>query len=61
MSARTVVGAGEATVLLEVRGASVRIKRRGAPDVYLPLSAARDVAAFLLAAARQDAPSAARA
>ena len=61
VSARTVIGAGDATVLLEIRGASVRIKRRGAPDVYLPLSAAGEVARFLLAAARQDAHPVARA
>ena len=62
VSARTVVGAGDATVMLEIRGASVRIKRRGMPDLYLPLAAAGEVARFLLAAARaHEAPSAARA
>lgn len=47
---KTVVGTGEHAILLEVRGRSVRIKRRGSPDLFLPLEAARDVAKFLLAA-----------
>lgn len=50
--AKTVVGSGEATVVLEVLGASVRIKRRGMPDVFLPLESAGDVGRFLLAATR---------
>lgn len=52
LSAKTVVGAGDKTVLLEVKGTSVRIKRRGMPDVFLPLEAAADVGRFLLAAAK---------
>lgn len=51
MSAKAVLGSGESTILLEVRGQSVRIKRRGAPELFVPLSQAADVARFLLAAA----------
>lgn len=62
MSARTVVGSGEATILLEVRGTSVRVKRRGLPDLHIPLAAAAEVARFLLAAAQHaEAPPMARA
>lgn len=52
MTAKTVVGSGEGTVLLEVRGGSVRIKRRGMPDLFLPLESAGEVGRFLLRAAR---------
>lgn len=55
VSARTVVGSGDATILLEVSGASVRIKRRGKPDLFVPLTSAEEVARFLLAAARASA------
>lgn len=51
VAARTVVGSGDASVLLEVKGSSVRIKRRGAPDLFLPLDSAADVGRFLIAAA----------
>ena len=50
MSAKTVVGSGDATVLLELKGQSIRIKRRGQPDLFLPLEVAGEVARFLLAA-----------
>lgn len=46
VSARTVVGSGDSSVLLEVRGGSVRIKRRGAPDVFIPIEVAREMGAF---------------
>jgi len=46
VSARTVVGSGASSVLLEVRGGSVRIKRRGAPDMFLPVELAEELAAF---------------
>jgi len=39
-------------VLLEVRGGSVRIKRRGMPDVFLPLESAAEVGRFLTRVAR---------
>ena len=50
VSAKTVVGKGEAAVLLEVKGRSVRIKRRGMPDMFLPLESAGEVARFLMMA-----------
>ena len=50
VATKTVVGSGEHTILLEVRGRSVRIKRRGMPDLFVPLDAAADVGRFLLAA-----------
>ena len=50
LSAKTVVGSGESTILLEVRGHSVRIKRRGQPDIYVPLDVAGEVGRFLVAA-----------
>jgi hypothetical protein len=52
VSAKAVVGSGDATVLLEIRGRCVRIKRRGQPEVMVPLEAAADVGRFLLDAAR---------
>ena len=52
VTAKTIVGSGEGTVLLEVRGGSVRIKRRGMPDLFLPLESAGEVGRFLLRAAR---------
>jgi hypothetical protein len=52
ISAKTVVGQGEGTLVLEVKGRSVRIKRRGMPDLFVPLEAAADVGRFLLQAAR---------
>lgn len=55
VSARTVIGSGDATVLLEIRGASVRIKRRGLPDLHIPLASAAEVGRFLLAASGQPA------
>ena len=60
VSAKSVVGAGEQTILLEVRGGSVRIKRRGAPDVFVPLDVAAEVGRFLLAAGRAPGPLARR-
>lgn len=51
VSAKSVVGAGEQSILLEVKGASVRIKRRGAPDLFVPLAVAEQVGRFLVAAA----------
>ena len=51
VTARTVVGAGAHAVVLEARAGSVRIKRRGAPDLFLPLESAAEVARFLLMAA----------
>jgi hypothetical protein len=50
--AKAVVGSGDATVLLEIQGRCVRIKRRGQPEVMVPLEAAADVGRFLLAAAK---------
>ena len=55
---KTVVGAGDASILLEIKGRAVRIKRRGMPDLFLPLENAADVGRFLLAA---GAPSLVRA
>ena len=55
IASKTIVGAGEGTILLEVRGRSVRIKRRGMPDLFVPLENAAEVGRFLLAA---SAPSA---
>ncbi|GEM_PF-3697302 len=52
VSAKAVVGSGDATVLLEVQGRCVRIKRRGQPEVMVPLEAAADVGRFLMAAAK---------
>ena len=52
ISAKTVVGKGEGTLVLEVKGASVRIKRRGMPDLFVPLESAADVGRFLLQASR---------
>ena len=52
VTAKTVVGRGDATLLLEVKGTSVRIKRRGMPDLFVPLESAADVGRFLLAAAK---------
>lgn len=50
LTSKTVVGRGETSILLEVKGRSVRIKRRGAPDLFLPIETAAEVARFLLAA-----------
>ncbi|HEX2021890.1 MAG TPA: hypothetical protein VHH36_04210 [Candidatus Thermoplasmatota archaeon] len=50
VTAKAVVGSGDATLLLEVQGQSVRLKRRGKPEVHVPLSCAAEVARFLLAA-----------
>jgi hypothetical protein len=47
VTARTIVGSGEDALVLEVKGGSVRIKRRGMPELFLPLDAAREVAEFL--------------
>lgn len=51
VTAKTVVGMGERAIVLEVKGGSVRIKRRGAPDLFVPLEVAADVGRFLLSAA----------
>lgn len=50
VSAKAVVGQGDATFVLEVKGRSVRIKRRGVPDLFVPLESAADVGRFLLQA-----------
>lgn len=50
VTSKTVIGVGEHAILLEVKGHSVRVKRRGAPDLFIPLESARDVAKFLIAA-----------
>lgn len=50
LTSKTVVGTGDQTILLEVKGRSVRVKRRGSPDLFIPLETAREVAKFLLAA-----------
>lgn len=55
VASKTVVGAGEGSILLEVRGRSVRIKRRGMPDLFVPLENAAEVGRFLLAAATPSA------
>jgi hypothetical protein len=52
VSAKAVVGSGDATVLLEILGRSVRIKRRGQADVLVPLESAAAVGRFLLDASR---------
>lgn len=52
ISAKTVVGKGDATLVLEVKGQSVRIKRRGMPDLFVPLESAADVGRFLLQAGK---------
>lgn len=52
ITAKAVVGSGDATLVLEVKGGSVRIKRRGMPDLYVPLESAADVGRFLLQAAK---------
>lgn len=56
VSAKAVVGSGENSIVMEVKGRSVRIKRRGMPDLFVPLDVAGDVGRFLLAAARPAAP-----
>lgn len=52
VATRTVIGDGDASVLLEIRGNAVRIKRRGMPDLFVPLEAAAEVGRFLVAAGR---------
>lgn len=52
VSAKTVVGAGEQAIVLELKGHSVRIKRRGMPDLFVPLELAGEVGRFLMAAGR---------
>jgi len=52
VSAKAVVGQGASTILLEIQGRSVRIKRRGQPDLLVPLDAAAEVGRFLLQAAK---------
>ncbi len=37
LSMRTVVGSGPNAIVLEPRGGSVRVKMRGAPELFLPL------------------------
>lgn len=54
LAARTIVGQGDTTLLLEIKGRSVRIKRRGMPEVYVPLDDAAEVARFLLMATGQQ-------
>lgn len=49
IATKTIVADGE--LVLELRGKAVRIKRRGMPELFLPLDAARDVGRFLLDAA----------
>lgn len=55
LSAKAVVGSGDATILLELKGQSIRIKRRGMPDVLVPLEVAGEVGRFLLAAGQRPA------
>lgn len=50
VASKTVVGRGELSIVLEVKGRSVRIKRRGTPDLFVPLDVAADVGRFLMAA-----------
>jgi hypothetical protein len=52
VTAKTVVGAGEHAIVLELKGHSVRIKRRGMPDLFVPLELAGEVGRFLMAAGR---------
>lgn len=52
VSAKTIVGSGDLALVLEIRGRAVRIKRRGMPELYVPLESAGDVAKFLLQAAK---------
>lgn len=52
VAAKTVVGKGDATFVLEVKGRSVRIKRRGMPDLFVPLDAAAEVGRFLVQAGK---------
>lgn len=51
VATKTVVGSGDGTILCEVKGRTVRLKRRGHPDLFVPLDSAAEVARFLLAAA----------
>jgi hypothetical protein len=50
VATRTVIGSGDASVLLEIKGRAVRIKRRGMPDLFVPLEAAAEVGRFLVEA-----------
>jgi len=56
LTAKAVVGTGEATILMELKGQSVRIKRRGMPDLFVPLELAGEVGRFLLAASAPARP-----
>lgn len=56
---RTVVGQGDLSVVLEIKGQAVRVKRRGMPDLYIPLVNAAEVGRFLLEAAQSQAGGAA--
>jgi len=48
VATRTVIGSGDGALVLEVRAGSVRIKRRGMPDLFVPLENAAQVGRFLL-------------
>lgn len=50
VTSKTVIGRGEQAILLEIKGGSVRIKRRGMPDLFVPLELAHEVGKFLIAA-----------
>jgi hypothetical protein len=51
VATKTVIGSGADALVLEVRAGSVRIKRRGMPDLFVPLESAAQVGRFLLDAA----------
>jgi hypothetical protein len=52
VASKSVVGAGEHAIVMEVKGRSVRIKRRGMPDLFVPIEVAAEVGRFLMAAGR---------
>ena len=52
IATKTIVGTGETALVLEIKGTSIRIKRRGVPDLFLPLETAAEVASFLMQARR---------
>jgi hypothetical protein len=52
VTAKAVVGTGEQAIVMEIKGESVRIKRRGMPDLFVPIEAAAEVGRFLIAVGR---------
>lgn len=56
VASKSVVGRGEHAIVMEVKGSSVRIKRRGMPDLFVPLEVAAEVGRFLMQAAKPAAP-----